>query len=144
MTDGLGIGPLVGSWRLRSVRLRWCDTGEVTDMYGPNPDGAMVLTAEGRVMFLFGPAGRLPPMDDADCARLFRNLAAYTGLVRMDGPGRFITTVDYAWNPAWTGEQMRFFTLEGDRLEIRTPEQTHPSYGDRRLIGELAWERERG
>ena len=70
-------------------------------------------------------------------------MAAYTGLVRADGTGRFITTVDLAWNPAWTGEQLRFYTIRGDLLEIRTPEQTHPLFPGRLAVGELAWERER-
>jgi hypothetical protein len=45
----------------------------------------------------------------------------------LDGADSFITTVDYAWNPLWFGEQLRHFTLTGDKLVIRTPEQTAPA-----------------
>jgi hypothetical protein len=72
-------------------------------------------------------------------ATLFSDLAAYT---RLDGPGRFSTTVDLAWNPAWRGEQLRFFALDGDRLTIRSPAQTRPASGDRLFVAELDWTRE--
>ena len=103
----------------------------------------MVLEPSGRIMFVLGPRHRQSPNNDSDCAALFNTLTAYTGRIRLDGPGRLITTVDYAWNPAWTGEQLRFFTLSEDRLELRTPEQTHPSSGGRRLVADVTWERDR-
>jgi hypothetical protein len=34
--------------------------------------------------------------------------------------GRFITAVDVAANPAFTGEKLRLFRIEGDRLNITT------------------------
>lgn len=135
---------LVGAWRICSVRATSSDTGEQTEVYGPTPDGYMVLEPSGRIMFVFGPRGRLPPESDSDRAVLFNALTAYTGRARLDGPGRLLTKVDYAWNPAWSGEQLRFFTLSGDRLEIRTPEQTHPSYGSRKFVVDITWERDRG
>ena len=137
-----GLGPLVGSWRLESLGLTFSDSGERVEPYGPNPDGHMVLEVSGRIMFLFTRRDRSAPSSDTDRALLFNDMTAYTGLVRLDGPNRFITTIDLAWNPAWRGEQLRFFTLDGDRLTIRSPEQTHPGTGDRRLIGDLVWTRE--
>lgn len=141
---GLGLDALVGAWRVCSVGLTWSDNGEWTEIYGPNPDGYMVLEPSGRIMFIFGPRERRAPEDDADRARLFTTLTAYTGRIRLDGPGRFLTVVDYAWTPALFGEQVRFFELSNNRLEIRTPEQTHPSYGDRKFVADLIWERDRG
>jgi hypothetical protein len=42
----------------------------------------------------------------------------------MDGPGRFITTVEVAKDPTDVGKEwLRHFTLDGDRLVIRLPEQ---------------------
>jgi len=140
--DDPGLAALVGAWRLRSVGVTWSDNGERMDVYGPNPDGYMVLEPSGRIMFIFGPRERRPPEDDSDRAGLFVNLTAYTGRIRLDGPGRFVTVVDYAWNPAWVGEQLRFFRLFDNRLEIRSPEQTHPSYGSRKIVADLLWERE--
>ena len=77
-----------------------------------------------------------------DKADLFDSMVSYTGTVKMDGPGRFITTIDLAMNPAVRGEQVRFFELAGDRLSIRTPEQTLVRYGNRLLIADLIWIRE--
>ena len=116
------IAPLVGSWCLVLVGATYSDTGERVETLGPNPEGRMALTSGGRIMFLFMRPNRQPPATDADRAILFNELTAYTGLVRLDGPGRFITAVDFAWHPAWDGEQLRFFTIDGDRLIIKTPE----------------------
>ena len=102
----------------------------------------MVLEPGGRIMFLFTRSNRQPPADDAERAELFRELGAYTGRVRLDGPDRLITTVDLSSHPGWGGDQLRFFTLDGDRLTIRTPEQTIPPFPGRLLVGELIWERE--
>ena len=137
------LAPLIGSWRILRSEATFVDTGERIEHFGPKPEGLMVITSGGRIMFLIARANRQPPTDDIERATSFNDMAAYTGLVRMDGPGRFITTVDLAWNPAWTGEQLRFFTITGDLLEIRTPEQIHPLFPGRLAVGELAWERER-
>jgi hypothetical protein len=136
------LSPLVGSWRLVSISNTFSDNNERIEPLGPKPDGRMVLDAGGRIMFLFTRSGRPTPADDGERAILFNELAAYTGLVRLDGPGRLITTVDLAWNPAFGGEQRRFFTLDRDRLTIRTPEQTIPLFPGRVMVGELLWERE--
>src|SRR5262245_16135321 len=114
----------VGAWRLQSVHNTFSDTGERIAPYGENPVGRMVFEPGGRIMFLFGAAGRQAPQDDSDRSSLFDSIVAYTGTVRVDGPGRLITTVDLALNPAVRGEQARYFTLDGDKLSIRTAEQT--------------------
>ena len=93
-------------------------------------------------MFLMTTPHRQPPTDDTERATLFNQMLAYTGLVRLDGPGRFITTVDLAWNPAWGGEQVRYFTLDGDRLTVRSPEQIGPQSQSRLIVGDLVWVRE--
>ena len=142
-------GEVANSWRterwdsLRLLTPNWQSRLPGLRYEGPDPDGYMVLEPSGRIMFIFGPRHRRAPKTDADRAALFTTLTSYTGRVRLDGPGRFVTQVDYAWNPALSGEQTRFFTRSENRLEIRTPEQTHPSYGDRTFIADLVWQRER-
>ena len=133
---------LVGSWRLQSLGITFSDTGERIEQFGPNPVGRMVLAETGRIMFLFWKPERAPPTSDADRATLFGSMVAYTGTVKMDGPGRFITTIDLAMNPAVRGEQVRFFELAGDTLSIRTPKQTLAAFGNRLLIADLIWTRE--
>ena len=137
------LSALVGAWRLLSVGITFSDSGERIEPFGTNPDGHMVLSESGRIMFLFGPRDRQPPRNDAEAVILFRNLFAYTGMVRLVGAASFITAVDYAWTPAWSGDQLRYFTLTDDTLVIRTPEQTSPAYGAHLIVGDLVWQRER-
>jgi hypothetical protein len=134
--------PLIGSWRAKSVGLIWSDTGERIEPYGPSPEGFMVLEPGGRVMFLFAKSGRRQPVDDMERTTLYNAMVAYTGTVRMDGPGRFITTVDVAWNPGYNGEQIRLFDLQGDQLKIWTLETKQPQFGDRTFVADIIWMRE--
>ena len=71
----------------------------------------------GRISFLFARADRTPPQTDADRATLFSAMTAYTGLVRIEAEDRFVITVDLAWDPGWTGVQIRYFTLQGRPTE---------------------------
>ena len=142
-TSDLEIAQLAGSWHLLSHGTTFTDTNEHLEIFGRKPDGRMVLTPTGRIMFLFMKPDRQPPKSDADRAVLLNEMVAYSGIVRMDGPGRFITTIDLSGNPAWNGDQLRLFTVDGDRLTIRTPEQTFPLSNGRLMVSELVWERER-
>jgi len=134
--------PLVGSWRLVSMKATFTDTQEHYEPFGSAPDGRMVLEPGGRVIFFFTHPPRLPPADDAGRLALFNTLMVYTGLVRSDAPGQFTTTIDLAWNPIWTGEQTRFFKIEGDHLYITSAEYSRPSQPDRRVIAEVLLQRE--
>src|SRR5271156_4049549 len=125
------LSPLVGSWRLKSCKSTFSDTGERTEPYGANPVGSMVLAASGRIVFLFGKSDRRPPASDLDRASLFNSLMAYTGTVRRDGATRLVTTVDLALSPTFSGDQIRFFTLDGDRLTLSTPASKARFSGDR-------------
>ena len=142
MAEQVGLTQLVGSWRLVSLGATYTDTKERIEFYGPHPTGYMVLSPNGRIIFLFTRADRTPPQTDADRATLFSAMTAYTGRVRIEAEDRFVITVDLAWDPGWTGEQIRYFTLEGHRLKIRTPAQMHPQMGSRQFVGDLVWERE--
>ena len=103
----------------------------------------MVFESNGRIMFLFTRSSRHPPTNVTERAALFDGLAAYTGIVRPDGPGRFITTVDVSWHPAYGGEQLRLFKLVDERLTIRSPEMTVPQFPGRPHVAEAIFERER-
>jgi Lipocalin-like domain len=142
-SESLDLAPLVGSWRLVSNRVTFSDSGETIDQYGPDPPGWMVLEPGGRVMFLFARAGRQPAASDTGRAGLFQSMVAYTGRVRRDATDRFVISVDLAWNPALSGDQVRYFEVTGDDLNIWSPEQTLPLSGDRRLVVRVRWTRER-
>jgi len=136
------LSPLVGSWRLLSVVSTFTDTKECAEPYGPKPEGWMTLEPGGRITFLFARRGRVPPASDEERVAMFNDLAAYTGRVRLDQPGKLVITVSLAKSPAWGGEVVRFFEIDGDRLIIRTPEETMERFPGRTITGEVTFERE--
>jgi hypothetical protein len=52
-TPSPDIAQLAGSWRLLSHGTTFTDTKERLEIFGQKPDGRMVLTPAGRIMFLF-------------------------------------------------------------------------------------------
>ena len=135
--------PLVGSWRLLSTTATFTDTGEQVQTFGPNPSGRMVLTPGGRITFLIARSNRQPPTDDTERAAQFNSMISYTGMVRLDALGQFITTVDVSLIPSEVGgEKLRLFTVDGDNLTIRLPEQVSRFGQGRKSVSELTWVRE--
>jgi hypothetical protein len=134
---------LVGSWRMLLLRMKMEDTGEVTEPWGTQPQGRLVLTPTGQLITVTTAGNRLSPATDAEAAVLLANMVCYSGRTRMDGNARFITEVDVAWHPSWLGtQQARNFTLEGDALSIHTDVITHPAYPGRPVSFMLSWQRE--
>ena len=69
-------------------------------------------------------------------------MLVYTGRVTV-GPDTLTTRVDAASLAAWEGtEQTRHYTLDGDRLTLRTPSGPHPSFPDAMVYGILEWRRD--
>jgi hypothetical protein len=134
---------LLGSWRLLSMGFTFTDTKERIEPRGSNPSGCLVLDASGRIMVLFTRSNRRPPTNDGERAILFNDIMAYTGLIRLDGADCFITTVDGAANPSWSGEQVRIFTMDGDRLTIGSNPQAVPLFPGRLVVGDMDFVRER-
>jgi hypothetical protein len=133
---------LAGSWKLNSWTIQIIG-GEFTEPLGPNPKGRAVFTTDGYVAFVAVAPNRKPAANDIESAALLKSLLAYTGKFTIDGD-KFTTKVDISWNELLTGqEQVRFFKLEGDKLTIRTAEQASAVYPGKRVVGTLAWERER-
>jgi hypothetical protein len=134
---------LVGSWRLLWLRMELEDTGEITEPWGTQPQGWLVLTPEGRLITVTTAGHRLPPTTDAEAAAQLLSMVCYSGKTRMDGNARFVTEVDVAWHPAWLGtKQARNFTLEGEVLSIHTDVVVHPAYPGRSVSFMLSWQRE--
>jgi len=133
---------LVGSWKLTSWTIRVID-GETTQPFGPNPKGRAVFTPERHVSFIIVGANRKPPTNNDESAALLKSLLAYSGNFTIEGD-KFTTNVDLSWNEILTGTaQVRFFKLDGDKLSLRTPEQTSAVYPGKKVVGTLTWERER-
>jgi len=49
---------LVGSWRLRAMRIEMQGSGEILEPWGARPDGWLILTPEGRLMTITAREGR--------------------------------------------------------------------------------------
>jgi len=135
---------LVGSWKLTSWTIQIVG-GDSSEPFGPNPKGRAVFTPDGHVAFIIVGANRKPATNNDEAAALLKSLLVYTGKFTIDGD-KFTTKVDMSGNELLTGlDQVRFFKLEGDRLSLRTAEQVSSVgiYQGKKVVGTLAWERER-
>jgi hypothetical protein len=136
---------LIGSWRLISFKVQIMgETEAPRDMLGPEPFGRIVVTPEHTMAVYIAKQGRRgPPTNDAEAAALLSSMNAYTGRYRIDGD-KLITSVDGAWNEIFkASEQVRYFSLDGDKLTIRTPEQRSATLPGKRVVSTLDWEREK-
>jgi hypothetical protein len=105
---------LIGLWRVVSAKLENMDTGELEDIFGPDPAGYLLLAPGGRMMTLL--TSSLNRGNDP--AALFNSMMAYSGMYHVDGD-RLITDVDLAWFPAWVGaQQERTFRFEDVELHV--------------------------
>lgn len=109
---------LIGTWKILSFENEFQDGSPRRAVYGQHPTGIVILTAEGRMAGIVVGEGRKPAGTDEERAALLRTMFAYSGMYRLEGD-RWITKVDVAWNPVFNGtEQVRFYKLDGDRLEV--------------------------
>ncbi len=105
--------------------------------HGDNPVGRVYYDLSGRMGAMLHPPGRKPlpanPTVD-DYREMNRGLIAYYGTYDVDeSTHRVVHHLEAASNPAWIGTDfMRWYTLEGNRLSLRTsPNSNQP----------LVWER---
>ena len=133
---------LVGIWKLLSFENEFQDGSPRHAVYGQNPTGYIILTAECRMMAIIEGEGRKPAKTDEERAALLRTMFAYTGLYRLEGD-KWITKVDVSWNSAWNGtDQVRFYKLDGDRLQVTSIWQPSANLpGSPVTRGVLQWER---
>ena len=76
-------------------------------------------------------------------AALFNATIAYSGRVRADGPGTFVTTVELSLFPEEIGiEKRRLFRIDSDTLTITRPLQTSRVSNGRAAESRLVWIRE--
>lgn len=114
---------LVGTWRLVSSRAIVWGEGDTEVFHTVQPKGYLIVTPWGRMMTVSVACDgdrTKKPTSGVDLSELWKTMMAYTGKYRVEGDA-IITTVDVAWNEAWTGTvQRRFYKLEGDKLTIDT------------------------
>ena len=137
-TDNAG---LVGTWKLKSCFMEDVETKEQKAVWGERPNGHLTLTASGQWIVVQTSEGRKPPQSDEDRCAAFRSMLAYAGRYRVEGR-KILVNVEIAWDESWTGtEQVRFFSLEGNRLHIEAAPQRYNNLGDRIMRAVLVWER---
>jgi len=135
---------LVGTWKVTSLVSKF--VGEpATDTFGPNPKGRRVLTPDGYWIIIITRADRVPAKTSDEKAALLDSMLAYSGKYTIDGD-RLTTRVDMSWHEIYTGERQnltRFFSVEGDKLVIRTGQIVSSTVRQGELVeGILTLERE--
>jgi hypothetical protein len=134
---------LIGIWKLTAFDAEFQQSGERRPaLGGKRSSGYLIFTAEGRMMALITGEGRKAGTTPEERAALFNSMLSYSGMYRLDG-NKFITKVDHSWNEAWNGtDQMRFYKLAGDKLEIVSAWTPHPTLPERPMVrGILSWDR---
>ncbi len=138
---------LVGTWKLISFVREEVKTGKKADNLGAHPNGMLVLTPENRFVLVETAEGRKPSNTVEGLAALQKSMLAYSGKYTLSPDPqhprglKLINHVDMSWNEEWTGtEQVRFLSIESDRLVIRTPPIKNPISGEL-AISTLVWER---
>src|SRR5215469_13268204 len=136
---------LVGTWRLVSVSSS-NDKGQVNPaVYGLHPTGLITYTASGRMSVIITDDGRKPlsvndrlAAPSEERAQAFSTLVAYAGTYTFTGD-KVVHHVEIDALPNRVGsDQVRFVTLQGDRLTLKTPPILR---GGEQQVLELVWER---
>lgn len=140
---------IIGTWKLISNVRQAAGSEKIENNLGENPTGVMILTREHRFIALFTASDSKPASTTEERAALQNSHIAYTGLATFepnpsDASGLKMTNkVDIAWNVEWVGTtQVRFLSLEGSRLTIKTPLIKNP-YTGQDTVSTLVFERAR-
>jgi hypothetical protein len=133
---------IAGSWILQSCYVQRVDTGERMLPYGENPRGVLIMHESGRMAAVITPRDQVMPASDADTAKLYGQLIAYSGRYRLEG-NRYVTDVDVSWLTAWVGTaQGRTFVLRETLLDIVSDPTSSPLFGGAQIVAVLTWARE--
>jgi hypothetical protein len=135
---------LIGTWKLKSFVREVLGTGERYNQLGERPEGVIGYSTDGRMYAIFVAGDRIKPRDDiptdAERIELFKTMIAYSGTYTVDAL-KVVHHVDTSWNGARIGsDQVRFYTLEGDTLTIKTAPNKSPVDG-REGVGVLVFQR---
>ena len=113
-------GRILGNWRMTSWQVEDLASGDTRDALGPNPQGYISYTPDGRVMVLVLKADRTKPATLVPTAEeklaLYDSMFAYAGTYSVDAE-KVVHHIDMSWNQSWTGtNQIHFLRLQGDTL----------------------------
>jgi hypothetical protein len=113
---------IVGVWKYASFSNKEVETGKMTYPLGEKPNGYIVYTKGGRIIFTLVGDKRPQPAasgaTDAERISLFNTLFAGSGTYKIEG-NTGIVTFDSSWLQVWTGTtQKRTFAISGNKLTI--------------------------
>ena len=137
---------LVGTWRLRSWK-NIAEDGETTDPLGEHPVGYIFYNADGYMSVEIMAADRAPyQRPDAfggtpeERSEAIGTYFSYSGPFEvLPDQDTVIHHIEVSSYPNWVGDaEVRFATLDGDRLTLSTKPMTLQG-AERRA--ELVWER---
>jgi hypothetical protein len=137
---------LVGAWQLTAWTIEYPGTGRTTVPFGPDAQGLLLYTADGRMSAAMQRAGRarlvdevLDRVSDADKARAFADILQYCGRWQVAG-NEVHHDIEIAVNPNLLGtRQVRGVLIEGDRLTLTAHEQLRDTAAVR--IHRVCWQR---
>ena len=134
---------LLGTWKLKSFIREVAGTGERYDQMGADPDGYLSYGADGRMLAFFVSGNQAHPRaepTDEERVSLHKGMLAYGGTYQLS-PGKVVHHIDIEWDGRRLGsEQVRFYTIDGDKLVIKTEPNKSPVDG-REGVGLLIFER---
>jgi len=125
---------------LSALEVRW-----VVEGFGPNPKGRLVITSDGHWIVIITRSDRSPAKNSDEKAALLDSMLAYSGRYTIDGD-RITNRIDITHNEIFTGalqNQARFFSVEGDKLVLRTGLMASSFRPGQKVDSILTWERER-
>jgi hypothetical protein len=132
---------LVGTWKLLSFYDESVDNGKKANVFGENPRGLLILTADGRIALTFLDKSRQPAKGaiptDLEAADLFKTMLAYVGRYELDPTAteqgtKMTIRSEVASNPRLEGVDRGFFVrVDGNKLIVRTnPPARSPLTGE--------------
>ncbi len=131
---------IVGTWRLESWIAEDQETGTRVDVFGAKPSGYLIYTPGGRMTVNLTADGRKPLSGDRfstpaeERAAAFSTGIAYSGTYTVKGEA-VTHRVEVASFQNWVGtEQIRFATVEGDTLTMKTPPIPGPPDGRKKVM----------
>jgi hypothetical protein len=134
---------LLGTWQLKSFVREVSGTGERYNQLGDHPDGYLSYSPDGRMLVLFVSSDRPRPRQeptDEERIKLHKSMLAYGGTYTVS-PGKVVHHIDVQWDGRRIGsDQVRFYTIEGDTLSLKTEPNKSPVDG-REGVGILTFER---
>jgi len=133
---------LIGTWRAVSFEAEDQATGERWAPFGKPPKGRLMFMPDGYMMVILTADGRKPANTDAERARAFKSIFAYSGKYSFEGEN-FVTDVDVASLVEWTGaQQVRTCRFVESRLQFISKWAPSPFDPSRTTRGIMEFERE--